>query len=151
MQADNVKLYTQDGKEICTFDCVDCELTTPSAEEVAAPVIHSLLTNQTAEFSADICGEYPSEFVSLSHSPAQHIYYDVPIMIQARWHKKYRINKKWLKRYGMKRDVVKMKAHINIIERIPNYKFNSFNFEIDTPVMQYRPDQMRRNLKIEFI
>ena len=37
---------------------------------------------------------------------------DVNIMVQARWHKKPRIRKKWLKRFGMKPDTVKLRADV---------------------------------------
>lgn len=43
------------------------------------------------------------------------VYY-IPIMIQARWHKKARVNKKWQKRYGMKEDSVRVEADAKTIE-----------------------------------
>ena len=89
-------------------------------------------------------------------------YFEVPIMIQARWHKKKRINNKWLKRYGMKPDTIK--ATMNIRELTYNLghivdkdeigirsTFDSWNFETDMAIYTYRPDQMRKNLKIEFV
>ena len=87
--------------------------------------------------------------------------YEIPIMIQARWHKKKRINKKWLKRYGMKPDVVKATMNIRECTYEPEHIINkdntgahstydSWNFETGMPVYEYRPDQMRRNLKIQW-
>ena len=85
------------------------------------------------------------------------LYYDRPIMIQARWHKKARINKKWLKSYGMKRDVVKCASNGRLLDYTPAgdgfdgvYGANSFEFETDVMTHILRPDQMRRGLKIEW-
>lgn len=69
------------------------------------------------------------------------------IMIQARWHKKPRIRKKWLKRFGMKKDTVKIKANATAGE----YHTNDGGFDFETDVLEYlwRPDQLRSGLKIE--
>lgn len=69
------------------------------------------------------------------------------IMIQARWHKKVRIRKKWLKRFGMKSDTVKMRA--NAIAGEYHTDNGNFEFETDAPEYLWRPDQLRRGLKIE--
>lgn len=165
LKADNIKLYTQSGEEVYDLGSGDCELTIPMSAESDPPVIHSIITNHTAEFSC-ICGVDLSligDMAYLSNKP-QTIMYEVPIMIQARWHKKDRINKKWLKRYGMKPDAIKVEMSIRALECIPEhidnesrYKtslsciYNSWNFETDMPIYKYRPDQMRKNLKIEFV
>jgi hypothetical protein len=74
--------------------------------------------------------------------------YQRPIMIQARWHKKPRIRKKWLKRYGMKPDTLKIKTNATVVE----YHTDDGNFEFETDKLEYiwRPDQKRRGLKIEW-
>ena len=72
---------------------------------------------------------------------------DINIMIQARWHQKKRINKKWLKRFGMKQDTVRMKANATAGEY--HTDDGSFDFEIDAMEYLWRPDQKRKNLKIE--
>ena len=72
---------------------------------------------------------------------------DINIMIQARWHKKKRINKKWLKRFGMRQDTVKMIANATAGEY--HTTDGSFDFEIDAMEYSWRPDQKRKNLKIE--
>lgn len=87
---------------------------------------------------------------------------EIPIMIQARWHKKRRINKKWLKRYGMKPDTVKIEMDVNQLEYTPGEyidrcetgiigTYNSFNFSFKTNEIRYifRPDQLRHGIKIE--
>ena len=85
---------------------------------------------------------------------------EIPIMIQARWHKKPRIRKKWLKRYGMKPDVVKIEMDIDQLEYTPGEyinecetgiigTYNSFNFNTNEIRYIFRPDQLRRGIKIE--
>ena len=74
--------------------------------------------------------------------------YYVPIMIQARWHKKKRISKKWLKRYGMKPDKVLVKIDANDIEY--DTSDNTFEFSANKYTYIWRTDQLRRGLKIEF-
>lgn len=81
--------------------------------------------------------------------------YSIPIMIQSRWHKKKRINKKWLKRYGMKEDSVSVKCDVESIstniDNDPYYFTEHVEFGMTLNNMQYkfRPEQLRRNLKIE--
>ena len=89
--------------------------------------------------------------------------YNIPIMIQARWHKKKRVRKKWLKRYGMKLDTVKVFVYANVLEYHPGHilddqcddngicaTFNSFEFESKKQEYILRPDQKRRGIKIEW-
>lgn len=71
----------------------------------------------------------------------------IPIMIQARWHKKPRIRKKWLKRFGMKPDMIKMRANATAGEY--HTDDGSFDFETDIPEYIWRPDQKRKDLKID--
>lgn len=89
--------------------------------------------------------------------------YFIPIMIQARWHKKPRIRKKWLKRFGMKPDTVKVRTDATALEYHPGHildeqyddngicaTFGSFEFETNNQEYLWRPDQKRKGLKIEF-
>lgn len=76
--------------------------------------------------------------------------HDVSITTQARWHKKKRINKKWLKRYGMKSDVVRVRHKARALTYDTMY--GDFEFEtIGKSEYILRPDQKRRHLKIEGI
>ena len=70
---------------------------------------------------------------------------ETPILIQARWHKKARIRKKWLKGYGYKEDRVKtiMKA-----------KYGSFNketgecdIEVESIEYKFKPYQLHREVR----
>ena len=81
----------------------------------------------------------PTEKFSIEHN--------VGILVQAKWHKKKRINKKWLKRYGMKLDTVKVKANARTLSY--NTETGDCEFEVDKLEYIWRPDQLRRNLKIE--
>ena len=94
-----------------------------------------------------------------------YVTYYVPIMVQSRWHKKKRINKKWLKRYGMKEDNILVIG--NCDSMVVNYDTSSYpdclgitnnyyvpkykEYEMTFNSLKYklRPDQMRRNLKME--
>lgn len=103
------------------------------------PADYSLLINYATNFNSE----------------PFYIEYYVPILIQARWHKKSRINKKWLKRYGMKRDKVLVKCDVDSISPNNSYdpydlvESNGFNFELSNMQWKFRPDQLRRNLKSE--
>lgn len=73
--------------------------------------------------------------------------FNVDVLIQEKWHKKKRINKKWLKRYGMKSDTVKVRAKARALDY--GYLAGEFDFETDKFEYVWRPDQKRKNLKIE--
>ena len=163
LKADDIKLYTQNGEEAWDLGCGNCALTTPMSAKSNPPVIQSLITNRTAEFTCENVQLNTSLLNSMLEAPKTpvKVYWDMPIMIQARWHKKNRINKKWLKRYGMKPDVIKVEMNIKELTYEPGNTvgydetgirstFNSWNFETDIPIYKYRPDQMRRNLKIQW-
>ena len=83
-----------------------------------------------------------------------------PIMIQARWHKKARVNKKWLKRYGMKSDTVKMEMIASQLEYTPENGVgiaadyivgteNNFSFNTDEIKYIFRNDQLIKKRRIE--
>lgn len=121
-----------------------------SANEEAPMYIH---TNSNKEFTFETTCLDMSLFEKLFYNPDQSsnftLEFDHPIMIQARWHKKRRVCKKWLKRYGMKPDVIKVKMKATVIEYDANNK--DFSFETDGK-REYvlRLDQKRRGLKIEW-
>ena len=163
LKANDIKLYTQNGEEAWDLGCGNCALTTPMSAKSNPPVIQSLITNHPAEFTCENVQLNTLLLDSMLEAPKTpvKVYWDMPIMIQARWHKKSRVNKKWLKRYGMKPDVIKVEMNIKELTYEPGYTvgydetgirstFNSWNFETDIPIYKYRPDQMRRNLKIQW-
>ena len=78
-------------------------------------------------------------------------HYAVPIWIQARWHKKARIRKKWLKRYGMKFDVVTAAGVASVVNW--DTQSNTWDFLTDACHVEYlwKPHQKRREIKIEWV
>lgn len=70
---------------------------------------------------------------------------ETPILIQARWHKKARIRKKWLKRYGYKEDKVKtiMKAKYGEF----NKETGECNIEIESIEYVFKPYQLQREVR----
>ncbi len=70
---------------------------------------------------------------------------ETPILVQARWHKKTRIRKKWLKRYGYKEDKVKtiMKAKYGEF----NKETGECNIEIESIEYVFKPYQLQREVR----
>jgi hypothetical protein len=105
--------------------------------------------NQSASFSYDISSIDLSLFEHVS-TIAPHdkftLQYYIDIMRQSRWHKKARVNKKWLKRYGIKPDRVKVLADATALD----YNAPDGSFELESEKHRYvlRSDQQRRGLKI---
>ena len=108
--------------------------------------------NHSISFEGKI--DYNSALYSLAvdynNKPLYAEYY-IPILTQARWHKKHRINKKWLKRYGMKKDKLWVRCDINsVTPQHPEDPYNPvINFELGNIQYKFRPDQLRKNLKME--
>lgn len=109
--------------------------------------------NNNKEFTFETTCSDLSLFKDVFYNPYQPsnlaLEFDRPIMIQTRWHKKPRIRKKWLKRYGMKPDVVKVKMEATTIEYNTNSKNVSFESDGKREYV-LRQDQKRRGLKIEW-
>ena len=126
----------------------DIDIDTCSPNEMP-DIAYYLQSAASASFSCEMtlsgldCLGYkpfePTKTFNIEHS--------IPVLVQARWHKKKRINKKWLKRYGMKPDTVKMKADAHRLSY--DIETGELNFEIDKLEYMWRPDQKRKNLKIE--
>ena len=154
------------GNQMMSSDnCTIEEFVTPLADKAELEHTINLSSIGSAEFTCENVQLNTSLLDSMFEAPKTpvKVYWDMPIMIQARWHKKSRVNKKWLKRYGMKPDTIKVEMNIRALECIPEhidneskYKtslsciYNSWNFETDIPIYKYRPDQMRKNLKIQW-
>ena len=112
--------------------------------------------NHEASFECELtdCSSFLNYTTDLNEKPF-YVEYDAPIWVQARWHKKPRINKKWLKRYGMKKDKVLVRCDVESISPDNTYdhydleKSDGFNIELSNMQYKFRPDQLRKNLKIE--
>ena len=70
---------------------------------------------------------------------------ETPILIQARWHKKARIRKKWLKRYGYKEDRLKtiMKAKYGEF----NPETGECDIEVESIEYIFKPYQLQREVR----
>lgn len=124
----------------------DIEVDTLSPNEMP-DIIYNFQKAATTSFSGEMtltgleylgCKPFePTEKFSIEHN--------VGILVQAKWHKKKRINKKWLKRYGMKSDTVKIRAKARTLSY--NTETGDCEFEVDKLEYIWRPDQLRRGLK----
>ena len=112
--------------------------------------------NHEASFECSLvdCTSLLDYTTSFDDKPLYVEYY-APILVQARWHKKPRINKKWLKRYGMRKDEVLVRCDVDSVSPDNSYdpydlvESKGFNFELSNMQYKFRPDQLRRSLKIE--
>lgn len=112
--------------------------------------------NHEATFEAELteCSPLITHMTDLNSRPF-YVEYKTPIMIQARWHKKPRINKKWLKRYGMKKDYISVKYDVESVTPNTNHDINclteytEYGMWLTNMQYKFRPDQLRKNLKME--
>lgn len=70
---------------------------------------------------------------------------ETPILIQARWHKKARIRKKWRKRYGYKEDFLKTIIKAKYGEF--NKETGECNIEIESIEYIFKPYQLQREVR----
>lgn len=123
------------------------------------------INTKAMEFSCDMEVNSATLENMISYNPLNHVdclYFNIPIMIQARWHKKPRIRKKWLKRYGMKKDIVKVKSRaVTITPNTENIyeaycddgilgSWQSFEINIDDIEYIWNQYQKHRDIKIEW-
>jgi hypothetical protein len=116
----------------------------------------TLSLSREATFSAELvdCSPLLTYETNIFDKPF-YVEYNIPIMVQARWHKKPRINKKWLKRYGMKKDNILVRCNVESL--YPNTQYDplymtehvEYGMTLSNMEYKFRPDQLRRNLKLE--
>ena len=114
----------------------------------------NLNLSSIAEFSCDTGCINTDLLNSVSGSPFdnnRNFYYEyyIPIMIQARWHKKARVRKKWLRRYGLKSDRVQVRCAGTFLTLNGHDDYWDFSMNADKLEYLWRPDQLRRGRKIE--
>lgn len=132
----------------CRIDNIEFNL---SANE-NVPI--NLNLSSTAEFSCDVGYINTDLLKSVSgnlfdnNRDFNYGYY-MPIMIQARWHKKARVRKKWLRRYGLKSDRVKVRCTGTFLTLDGQDNYWDFSMSADKLEYLWRPDQLRRGRKIE--
>ncbi len=100
----------------------------------------------TCESATIVNQEVLDKLLTPTTSSAFTMEWDTKILVQARWHKKARIRKKWLKRYGYIKDTVKTIVKANRGEY--NAESGESSFDVDNIQYIWRPDQLRRGLRI---
>lgn len=103
------------GEEVCSFDTASVLNLEPNmsvSEELTYHIPSSLsFTLDNCEINQELWQKFivgnPMNFTT-------EFYGYIPTLVQAKTHKKKRINKKWLKRYGMK--IVNKKVHGKMLE-----------------------------------
>lgn len=154
-KVNSYQLFDTDTLELIGDFDVGC-VTTESYVEPSSLSKETLSFNQTATFECKLpvdaspLVDYMAE--EYERNNEFNMEYYVPIKIQARWHKKHRINKKWLKRYGMKDDVLLVNMKVNEIA-LDTEREDVFEMELAIKEFhcKFRPDQLRKNLKIELV
>ncbi len=132
------------------------DVTIESEIETSSLSKETLSINHEASFECELtdCSSLLNYAANVNDKPFYVEYY-IPILIQARWHKKKRINKKWLKRYGMMEDRILVKCDVDSISPDGSYdpydlvKSNGFNIGLSNMQYKFRPDQLRKHLKME--
>ena len=141
-------LTSFDGKSVPLADNISFTMDSGISASEVVPILYN--ANQSAEISCEI-GSMDLEFLNnmcMFPTPSSMftLQYSRDILIQKRWHKKARINKKWLKRYGMKHDTVMVLA--DGVSTTWDKSDGSFEFESSNHRYILRSDQQRRGVKI---
>ncbi len=148
-------LYLSDGEHVHTWNDLSfaCEMNTNSINEYAEALIRIAELNRgsmSCEVNAEDLSTLNASVQSLAPPETFWFEYDTPIMIQARWHKKKRVNKKWLHRFGMKPDTVRVRKE----GRALTYDIDSGEVEFETTSKSeyiWRQDQLKKYLKMEWL
>ena len=157
-KASNMKVFNVDTlEEIGELNLNDTIITTDLNESSLSKEELSFTHEASFGFEIDDIDFFSFPLYTTFIDKPFNLEYSIPVMVQARWHKKKRINKKWLKRYGMKKDSVRVKCDVSSIS--PNNSYDpynlieskGFNMEISSMQYQFRPDQLRRNLRAELV
>ena len=141
-------LTSFDGKTVPLGDNMSFTMDSEISASEVAPVLYN--ANQSAEFSYEMSSVdlelLNNMYMFPTPSSMFTLQYNVNVLVQKRWHKKARINKKWLKRYGMKPDTVMILADgaATTYDKISD----SFEFESENHRYVLRSDQQRKGLKI---
>ena len=144
-----------DGKTISFGEVLDftSEVDTNSANEYAEELLcmkssnNCSLSFDVSVMDLSILNELTKPFLTPETFQFEH---EMPIMIQSRWHKKKRINKKWLNRFGMKLDTVRVRKEGSVL----TYDRDSGEIKFETTSKNeyiWRQDQMRKHLKMEWL
>lgn len=148
----NLTMVDRDTGE--EFDLGECEPLTLeqeiSAVEDPPRKIGGFTRFGTATFEAEtiIDKEKFNEILGIDKvaNPEFQMEWEQRILINARWHKKARIRKKWLKRYGYKEDTIKGITKCRAGEY--NTETGESSFDIEWMQYIFKPHHFRRGLHI---
>jgi len=103
------------GKEIMNFGNATSMI---HSDDMSTNESVSRKISLTSEITCQANCDYINESLlhKLTHTDSYTATFDISILIQAKFHKKKRINKKWLRRFGMKNDVLKASANIRDLD-----------------------------------
>lgn len=135
------------NKEICKVTDFNDGICTTELSADAFP-IHHITT--TADLNIELEHLDIESFKSLTTQPVKSFYleYDIPILIQKRYHKKKRINKKWIKRYGFKKAYIHCQSPTTTVEATPqNDGLYMFDMDIFKLIMTF-PKEIKNNEKL---
>ena len=158
----NGSLYISADDEVISMSDVDISTVVYHMSASEDMPVSLTLMPSTGEATFHSCVLFDEVFDPFAYKTTT-LSWEMPIHIQARWHKKKRIRKKWLKRYGMKSDTITIKGDTNMLEYMPSYevdddtnlitcRHDSYEFNIEPGSLEFilRPDQMRRGIEIEW-
>ena len=138
--------YTGETFDLGEFAPLEMEVDEWSNKEEPERIIKGFtnpatLSCETTTINQDLFNELCTSPTSLGFT----IEGEALILIQARWHKKARVRKKWLKRYGHKEDKVKtiMKAKYGEF----NIETGECNIEIESIEYIFKPYQLQREVR----
>ena len=92
-----------DGKPLCEVKDIEIE-----TADISSPEAESFIFNNDRTIEFEVTG-IDTKFLAVDISESNPKFtIEYPHIRQVRKHKKKRINKKWLKRYGTKKEVIKI-------------------------------------------
>jgi hypothetical protein len=142
------KLINQtNNKELCDIADLNDGICTTELSADVSPAYH---ITTTATLSGNFDYVNAEALKSLTAQPTKNFYceYDIPILIQKRYHKKNRINKKWIKRYGFKKGVIHCEAPASTIKTTPqDDDLYIMDIDIFKLIMTY-PKEITNNKKL---
>lgn len=122
-------IMDQSSETAMQMSVYDMQCDIPFSAEAEPNYEFEFRTPLAQEFTADSCIVDTGLLKLISEQPSGfYLEYDVEIEVQARRHRKKRIDKKWLKRYGYK--TVKRRVRLNCEQLSINQDDGWFNVDV---------------------
>jgi len=118
------------NKEIYKIADFNDAICTTELSADTSPIYH--MTGE-ASLNAELDYLNVEALKSLTAQSTKNLYleYDIPILIQTRYHKKKRINKKWIKRYGFKGGLIHCQSPTTAIELSQENEYGLYTVDMD--------------------